>query len=59
MKNNYADLLKQLKNGDIQTIEVTPDEFMAFQKAFMDFESRKRVVGTANREGKIVYHFEQ
>ncbi|MHA8110042.1 hypothetical protein ACYATP_00750 [Lactobacillaceae bacterium Melli_B4] len=59
MDTNYAELLKQLKNGEIQEIEVDPKSFMAFQSAFMDFESRKRVVGMASRDGKITYHFEK
>ncbi|MHA8263172.1 hypothetical protein ACYATO_05650 [Lactobacillaceae bacterium Melli_B3] len=59
MDTNYAELLKQLKNGEIQEIEVDPKSFMAFQAAFMDFESRKRVVGMASRDGKITYHFEK
>ncbi|MBW1605389.1 hypothetical protein [Lactobacillus sp. Sy-1] len=57
METNYSELLTKLKNGDIDKIEVAPKSFMAFQNAFMEFESRKRVVGTASLDGKVVYHF--
>ncbi|UQS86414.1 hypothetical protein MOO44_05720 [Nicoliella spurrieriana] len=58
MIKNYRELLEQLKNGQIDKIEVDPKSFMDFQAAFMDFESRKRVVGVASRDGNVVYHFE-
>ncbi|WP_274705545.1 hypothetical protein [Fructilactobacillus carniphilus] len=34
-----------------------PDQFFVFQQAFMDYPTRKRVVGTAFENGVVVYHY--
>ena len=46
-------------HGERDSFTVTPDEFMAFHDAYMKYEYRKRVIGTADLDGRIVYHFEK
>ncbi|GHP12580.1 hypothetical protein YK48G_00050 [Lentilactobacillus fungorum] len=58
-KIDYAAELKKLEVGEIDQIEVHPDDFMAFQVAYMNFDKRKRVIGTANQGGIVTYVFER
>ncbi|WP_125573642.1 hypothetical protein [Levilactobacillus huananensis] len=58
MAEDFTDLLNQLKDGKIDQFDVTPASFPAFQKAFMAFDTRKRVVGQAHKDGKLVYHYD-
>jgi len=54
---NYQDLLEQLATGKITELIVEQNEFMEFQPILMNFNQRKNIVGSANRGGKIVYHY--
>ncbi|NLR10563.1 MULTISPECIES: hypothetical protein [Lactobacillaceae] len=58
MDRDFTDLMNQLKDKKIDQFEVTPTDFPAFQKAFMAFETRKRVVGQAQKDGKLIYHYD-
>lgn len=58
LTDDYASLLEQLKDGTIDELKVTPTDFMTFQIAYMAFESRKRVIGTAEKNGTIIYHYD-
>ncbi|GAY74380.1 hypothetical protein [Lentilactobacillus kosonis] len=58
-KAEFTDQLQKLRSGEISEIKVQPTEFMDFQEAFMDFEARKRVIGTAQKGGIVVYTFEK
>ncbi|WP_395361622.1 hypothetical protein [Levilactobacillus parabrevis] len=55
---DFTDLMNQLKDKKIEQFEVTPEDFPAFQKAFMAYETRKRVVGKAEKNGKLIYHYD-
>ncbi|UIF30375.1 hypothetical protein KB236_05440 [Levilactobacillus brevis] len=55
---DFTELMNQLKDKKIEQFEVTPEDFPAFQKAFMAFETRKRVVGQAEKGGKLIYHYD-
>ncbi|QCZ47996.1 hypothetical protein UCCLB95_0739 [Levilactobacillus brevis] len=46
---DFTALMNQLKDQEIEQFEVTPEEFPAFQKAFMAFDTRKRVIGQAEK----------
>ncbi|KRK73672.1 hypothetical protein FD30_GL000245 [Levilactobacillus namurensis DSM 19117] len=59
MARDFTDLMNQLKDQKIDQFEVEPDEFPAFQQAFMAFETRKRVIGEAHKGGKLVYHYDR
>lgn len=56
---DYLKLLNELKQGTIDNLEIEASEFQSFQAVFMDFPERKQVIGIADREGKITYHFEK
>ncbi|MCH4123909.1 MAG: hypothetical protein LKH74_08785 [Levilactobacillus sp.] len=58
MAKDFTALMNQLKNKELDEFEVTPEEFPAFQKAFMAFETRKRVVGQAHKGGKLIYRYD-
>ncbi|ATU71312.1 hypothetical protein CT113_13660 [Levilactobacillus brevis] len=56
---DFTALMNQLKDQEIEQFEVTPEEFPAFQKAFMAFDTRKRVIGQAEKGGTLIYHYDQ
>ncbi|WP_382339087.1 hypothetical protein [Levilactobacillus tongjiangensis] len=58
LDKDYTDLMNQLKDKKIDSFTVTPAEFPAFQRAFMAFETRKRVVGQAEKNGQLIYHYD-
>lgn len=58
LAEDYANLMARLKSGDLDEFTVEPADFMAFQTAYMQFESRKRIVGQAEKNGKIIYHYD-
>ncbi len=59
LATDYTQLMEALRHGERDSFTVTPDEFMAFHDAYMKYEYRKRVIGTADLDGRIVYHFEK
>lgn len=59
MARDFTDLMNQLKDKKLDQFEVGPDEFQDFQRAFMAFDTRKRVIGKANKGGKLIYHYDQ
>lgn len=58
-KEEYTALLDQLRDGEIETLTIDPSEFFVFQQAFMDYKTRKRIVGKAGNKGIVVYHYAQ
>lgn len=52
MARDYEKLLSDLHDGKIETFEVTKEEFMDFQKVFMESNFRKKVIGKAKRGGE-------
>lgn len=50
--------MMQLKNGEIETFTVEPADFMTFQTAYMAFEFRKRIIGKAEKNGTVIYHYD-
>ncbi len=57
-KIDYAQLLEKLESGEIDKLEVKPETFMQFQTAYMNFDHRKRVIGSATEGGLITYVYE-
>ncbi|GAA3609655.1 hypothetical protein [Secundilactobacillus similis] len=58
MATDYTALMMQLKNGEIDTFTVEPADFMTFQTAYMAFEFRKRIIGKAEKNGTVIYHYD-
>lgn len=57
MMEDYPALLEELRSGDRQELTVTPDQFINFQQALMNYEFRQRIVGQASRGGNITYRY--
>ncbi|KRO16702.1 hypothetical protein [Lacticaseibacillus saniviri] len=58
MTQDYAALLDQLRDGSIDSLEVQPEEFMAFRAVWTNYAARKEIVGTAQRSGVIIYRYQ-
>ncbi|GAA2967224.1 hypothetical protein [Lentilactobacillus parakefiri] len=56
---DYQQQLEKLESGEIDKIEVKPESFMAFQTAYMNFDHRKRVIGSATEGGVITYVYDR
>ncbi|MGX7051787.1 hypothetical protein [Leuconostoc palmae] len=52
---NYTELLDNLKDGKIDEINITPENFPEFQKIWRDFPSQNKVRGIAGKGGHIKY----
>ncbi|KRN28419.1 hypothetical protein IV38_GL001419 [Lactobacillus selangorensis] len=49
--------MDDLRHGKIDEIKVGHDEFMDFQKVWVNYDQRKEIVGTARRNGTVIYHY--
>lgn len=56
---DYQQQLEKLESGEIDKIEVKPESFMAFQTAYMNFDHRKRVIGSATEGGVITFVYDR
>lgn len=52
---DYEQLLKDLRDGKINQIDITPESFPAFQKIWREFPSQNRIRGIAGKQGHIKY----
>ncbi|MDD9138468.1 hypothetical protein H7198_02410 [Fructobacillus sp. CRL 2054] len=52
---DYEKALIDLKDGNIEEIEIGPENFPAFQKAWSAFPYQNTVRGIAHRAGKVTY----
>ena len=57
MSEDYKAKIDALIDGEIETITINPDEFMAFQLVWQKEKLRKAIVGNAQREGQIIYKY--
>lgn len=58
LASNYQEQINDLMAGKIKQISVPPAEFMAFRRVWLDLPQRKEIVGVAQRNGTIIYHFD-
>ncbi|GEL15420.1 hypothetical protein [Pediococcus cellicola] len=58
MARDFSSLLEQLRQGSIKELKVEADEFNEFQPIYMKYDQRKRVIGEAQRNGTVIYRFE-
>ncbi|CAK8054280.1 hypothetical protein [Eupransor demetentiae] len=52
---DFEAALNDLKDGKIDKIEISPENFVAFQRAWHDFAYQNTVQGVAHRGGKVTY----
>lgn len=56
--NPYEQMIQELMDGKIQKIEVKHEEVMTFREAWLKIENRKFVVGKAELNGNVTYHYD-
>ncbi|WP_062805330.1 hypothetical protein [Enterococcus pernyi] len=56
--NPYEQMIQELMDGKIQKIEVKREEVMAFREAWLKIENRKFVVGKAELNGNVTFHYD-
>ncbi len=56
---DYEQLMEDLRTGKRESLSVDPADFMAFHEAYMGYEYRKRIIGMADLDGHVVYHFDK
>lgn len=54
---DYQAALNDLYNGKIDHLEIKLAEFMKFRQVWTDFPYRQDIVGTAQRNGIIIYRY--
>ena len=50
-------MIEKLKNGEIESIEITKDEFMEFREVLVNDEKFKHFRGEAKQGGRVVYRY--
>lgn len=53
----YKDMIEKLKNGEINNIEITKEEFLQFREVLVKDEQFKHFKGEAKQGGKVIYTF--
>ena len=56
-KEDIQSKLDQLKNGEMDKLEVTKQEFMAFRSVLVGREDFKHFHGTAHIGGSVTYRY--
>ncbi len=59
MAKDYQAALEDLRTGKVEELVITPDEFMAFQPVFYNYEYKNQLVGAAHRGGEIHYRMKE
>lgn len=59
MSANFEQDLAALVEGSISEIEVAPSDFLTFRNAWAKRPDSKEIIGTAQRDGKVIYHFQK
>lgn len=55
--SSFEEKLNMLQNGDIQSLEVSKDDFLAFREVLIKREDFKHFSGKARQGGQIVYTY--
>ncbi|MFC6295457.1 hypothetical protein ACFQH1_09625 [Lactiplantibacillus daoliensis] len=59
MATDFHQLMEDLRTGKQASFSVEPKDFMSFHAAYMSYEYRKRIIGMADLDGHVVYHFDK
>lgn len=54
---NYEELLHQLKEGEIKSIEIDKDQFYAFREVLIRHPLFKHFRGDAKQSGRVIYTY--
>lgn len=55
--NSFEEKLNMLQNGDIQSLEVSKDDFLAFREVLIKREDFKHFSGKALQGGQVIYTY--
>lgn len=55
--NPFKEKIEQLIAGEIGEIRIEKEEMMAFREIWKDHPERRRIIGEAGHEGKIIYRY--
>lgn len=55
---SYETQLDKLKAGEIETIEVSREQFFLFREAWLAREDKKYFVGEAHHQGAVTYRYD-
>lgn len=55
--NKYKKMIEMLKNGEIESIEITKDEFWEFREVLVSDEKFKHFRGEAKQGGRVIYMY--
>lgn len=56
---NYEEMLQQLKEGEIESIEIDKDQFYAFREILVKHPLFKHFRGDAKQNGRVIYTYLQ
>ncbi|KRN90375.1 hypothetical protein [Ligilactobacillus ceti] len=51
MEKDYRKLLEDLYHKKIEYLDISAEEYMQFQKEYVNFEYRKNILGKAQKRG--------
>ena len=55
--DQYTDVLEKLKNGEMESFEVSKEDFLAFRTELLKHEDFKHFRGEAKQGGDIIYTY--
>lgn len=55
--NSFEEKLNLLQNGDIQSLEVSKNDFLAFREVLIKREDFKHFSGNAAQGGHVIYTY--
>lgn len=54
---NYQEMLQQLKNGEIESIEINKEQFYEFREILVNHPQFKHFRGDAKQNGIVIYTY--
>lgn len=58
-KKDFKQLLTELLNGELETLDIKKDEFIDFREVWAVHPERKKIIGEADYGGLIHYRVEK
>ena len=55
--DKYAEILEQLKEGTLQQVEISKEEFLAFRAVITSHKNFKHFRGEAKQGGNVIYTY--
>lgn len=57
MTEKYQQDLADLLSGKVSELVIAPEEFNDFRRAWEQLPQRKEIIGNAQRNGTVIYHY--